>query len=244
MQQTNPSHHHIVFLNEIGTSLLTESYLLTAEITVKKYPDSRLFKAHEKLMGQIKGTYESPTQYIISRLFISQVAAFELFLQGVLTDVFIKNPNKVGEVKFTLNEVINSGGIETLVQRAIDEILYKLMYKKPLDYLTEVCKYLSIAPEPLVDDWRCFVEFKARRDLGVHNGWICNPTYINKVTEAGVQISAVEGDLMAPIDDMYLEQVHDVFERLSYRITLQVLKKHWPDLADSCEEAWRVTRPK
>jgi hypothetical protein len=237
MPQTSPRHHLLDFLLETSAFHQTVIYLLTAEIAIRESPESKLFKEHAGLMKIIEGAYESPKHYITSRLFISHVAAFELFLQGILVDVLMKNPKKVGDVQFRLTDVLDAGSTNTLVQRAIDQMLNKLMYKKPLEYLTDVCSFLSIDREPLINDWCCFVEIKARRDLGVHNGWICNATYLRKLAEANVVADAAEGDSMAPVNSEYLRQVHDVFDRLSQQITVQVLKKHWPEMADEYEDA-------
>ena len=165
--------------------------------------------------------------FFLSRLFVSLVSSFEYFLQDTAIVVVSKNPKKVGSSNFTLSEVLDASSTEVLVRRAIDDWLNKLMYKKPAEYLKEFAEVLSINEEPLKARWKTFVEAKARRDLGVHNEWVCNSVYLRKLTEAGVTTEAVVGISMIP-DDVYVRKVNLACLDLASRITQLVLDVHWP----------------
>jgi len=154
------------------------------------------------------------------------VAAFEYFLQDVLTLIIKVNPKKVGQTEFKLSEILDSAGPDELVRRGIEATLNKLMYKKPLEYLSEIVSLLSISEAPLKAEWPVFVEAKARRDLGVHNGWKCNSTYLRKVTEAGLTPTFTEGEITFPPEDGYFDKVMAALPKLARLIMDGILEKH------------------
>lgn len=146
----------------------------------------------------------SPFQYFESKMFVGLISAFELFMQDLIVAVVSFHPKKVGMVKFELNDILASQDNAELVVRAIEEILIKIMYKKPADYLEEVSQLLSIEREPLLSSWSQFVEAKARRDLGVHNNWKCNASYLRKIEKSISSKELMVGESMLPTDS-YLD---------------------------------------
>lgn len=164
---------------------------------------------------KVRNRYLYPENYIIAHLFVGQISSFELFLQDLLTVVLRKFPKKIGSHTLKLSEVLELEDIDELVVRAAEEAIYKLAYKKPFDYLKEVCELLSFDSRLIEKDWRVFVEAKARRDLGVHAGWVCNDTYLRKVAEAQLTTVLRSGDVALPTDYAYLREVADALYRMA-----------------------------
>ena len=100
------------------------------------------------------------------------------------------------------------------------------MYEKPLDYLNRIASLLSIDQKQLEHLWPIFIEAKARRDVGVHNGWICNAIYLRKTKEAGIKATSKLGDSLLPCDDEYINSVASALDKLADLIADQVSSKH------------------
>jgi hypothetical protein len=128
--------------------------------------------------------------------------------------VIRKYPKKIGTITFALSDIIDTENTDELIQRAIEEHLNKLMYKKPFEYLSSICNLLSISEAPLLEGWKVLIEAKARRDLGVHNGWVCNRIYLHKLLEAKIQSTAQLGQKIFPTEEKYItdtpEKIYDL----------------------------------
>jgi len=218
------------FYRETIAFLAAHAYLLGAELEALKDRTGKLFEVREALSKKIPQSYAGPTPYFLSRLFISYVASFEVFLQEMVTLVVAKNPKKVGATSFTLAEVIDAATVDQLVARATEETLNKLMYKKPAAYLEEICQITSIDGGSLQTKWLILVEAKARRDLGVHNAWRCNETYLRKLKEAGIQTNARHGDILTPPIKDYLERLPNDLAELASNIARKIYEVHWPEI--------------
>jgi len=182
---------------------------------------------HIEFAEKIYPRYRSPEDYLIAQLFIAHISAFELFLQEMITVIIRNYPHKIGSVQFKLSEILQTDDLEDLVFRAAEETLNKLTYRKPSEYLKEVCDIFSVDPSLIANDWLVFIEAKARRDLGVHNGWICNQTYIRKMTESQIDCTLAVGDLSIPTDFQYLQNVSAILYKISntlYREAMDKLK--------------------
>ena len=224
--QVQPYLNHLYESHRFTSAIV---YLLAADIQASLRQDTDLAKKHQKFVESLEGTYENPTAYFLAHLFVSRIASFEVFLQETISLVVQKNPKKVGSSEFKLSEILDCSSAQ-LVQRATDEFLNKLMYKKPSEYLSLMCELLSIDRTPLEEKWAVFIEAKARRDLGVHNAWKCNEVYVRKLTEAGLTAALSVGESVLPTGD-YILNVDDALDSLAREISKQVLPKHWPEVA-------------
>lgn len=203
-------------------------YRLHIEALSKNEPVAR---AHVDYTELLEPEYSSPHDYFLAHLFVAHLSAFELFLQSLAAFVIRKHPKKVGSSQFRLADILDANGQDDLIQRAIEERLNKLAYKKPLEYLNDLADLLSIDPKPFSDAWRVFIEAKARRDLGVHNGWICNAIYIRKLAEAGIEPKVLIGQSALPVANDYLASVPNTIWELATALTLAVVEKHGGDAA-------------
>jgi hypothetical protein len=179
-----------------------------------------LFEKYESNLGTaIRST---PRFYFHAQLFISMISSLELFFQEAISGVLQAYPKKVGSVQFKLSEILDAGTTDELILRAAEEYIMKLMYKKPLEYLEEITRTLSIDSASIRPFWPTFIEAKARRDLGMHNGWKCNSTYIRKLEETGITSSFQVGDDTFPYDDTYMNGVGHALSEISKAIYVEL----------------------
>lgn len=136
--------------------------------------------------------------YFASQLAINLISEVEHYFANVLTAVLRMYPGKMGSSTFKLTEILSASSTDELVERAAEQYLNKLMYEKPQDYVKSLASTLSIDPLCLEGCWSEFVEAKARRDLGVHNNWVVNETYLRKTREAGCQNQPLLGESIIP----------------------------------------------
>lgn len=227
MSLSKPSEPTVNFLREFIGFTAARIYLLKIDQLAVIEPESKIALAKTTLMQNLNADYINPTNYFVSQLFITYVAAFEIFLQESIALVIKKNPKKVGNIKFSITDILDSVSIDLLIQRATEDYLNTLMYKRPSEYLSELCKILSIDESIIAKDWPVFIEAKARRDLGVHNAWKCNEIYIRKIKESGKNSTLAIGENTAPKENDYLEKVAITLKSLVETISKEVLKKHW-----------------
>lgn len=114
-------------------------------------------------------------------MFLNVISEMEIYFSTLIQIIVREHPKKLGSASFQLTDIIDSESTDVLIERASGEFINKLMYKKPMDYLECICELLSIDMANYLEMWPAFVEAKARRDLGVHNSWICNSTYLRKI---------------------------------------------------------------
>jgi hypothetical protein len=183
-------------------------------------------KAFENLKTTLKGHDTDIPKYFTSILFLDFISSTEIFLIEIAQAVILKNPKKLGDTKFSLSEILDSLSKEDLISKASSMYMNKMMYKKPKEYLNDLCQTLSIDKQPLVPLWNNYVEAKARRDLGVHNNWKCNETYIRKITEIGINKTPQIGEDMQPDKADYSRETTKALYSLVYKISDAVIKKH------------------
>lgn len=223
------------FLRETLMVKAAELYLFQEEIAARE-AEGDLKNQHNEFVELLQPHYDSPRSFFLERIFILLVAAFELYLQDTLAVVIRLNPKKIGDRSFRLLEILDSDDNDLLVRRGIEETLNQMMYKRPQEYLADLVKLLSIDGNSLREDWAVFVEAKARRDLGVHNGWRCNATYLKKVAEVGLTTAFTLGQLALPNEKGYLQKVSDTLSELAHKISQLVAEKHSASFVRTDEE--------
>src|SRR4030043_1401636 len=133
------------------------------------------------------------SEYFRSILFVDLISSTEVFFADLIRAVVAEYPHKIGRIQFELKDVLEASSPSELVLRAAEEFIHKLMYEKPEDYLEKMCNTLSIEVDQIKPYWSKYIEAKARRDLGVHNNWKCNKTYLRKVAAGPLDGEATEG---------------------------------------------------
>ena len=168
----------------------------------------------------------SQIEYFQANLFFSQVAGLEHFIQRAIRAAITVYPKKLGSATFSLIDIIDSDSIDELIHRAVDGYLNKVMYKKPFEYLKDICEVLSIPQERFATNWPNFIEAKARRDAGIHNNWICNDVYLRKIAEAGLAASVSAGDSLIPRDEQYIHAVTDELRNVGFTVLKSIHEKY------------------
>lgn len=126
--------------------------------------------------------------YIRSQLFIALMAELEDFLSQLLTLVLLSYPCQI-EKNFKIKEIVDAGEFEKFISEAVENEIYGFfMLKSPAEYHQKIQRVLKIDQSVLEEVWQSFIEMKARRDVGLHNGWKKNRRYEQKVRQIGVEI--------------------------------------------------------
>lgn len=213
-------HTYIIFLASTGFLLRLEN-ARSSEPTIEAI--FQRYRHDTRLCDTLNVT---PQHQFKALLFVSVISAMELFLQEVIAAVITSHPKKIGSAQFKLSDILDAESTEELVYHAAEEYSMKLMYKKPLEYLEEMSKTLSINKKRMLPLWPQFIEAKARRDLGMHNGWKCNPTYIRKLEEAGIKSDLRVDDDAFPYDEEYMDSIGMALNNISDAIASALMEKY------------------
>lgn len=150
--------------------------------------------------------------FVVSHYFVSLVSEFEGFLAEILEVVIKRYPSKIGSATLRISEISHCETVDEAIEIAVGKYLNELSYKRPKEYIASLRELLSIEDSPEMNVlWTQFVEQKARRDLGVHNGWKNNEIYKRKVSEMGGVPS--DQEFLAP-DNEYFVNAADTIHQL------------------------------
>lgn len=200
--------------------------LLLTEVESARFRDEKLLALFDELGQNTSKIGQDVRTYFRCSLFIQQISAIEIFLQEVLRAVLVEHPKKLSGFSFKLNEILDTRSNDELIARAADDLLNKLFYKRPSEYLDELVRLLSIDRSPIEPFWPSFAEAKARRDLGIHNGWLCNEVYLRKLAEVGLTTRHRKGDLLLPVDREYITNTSQCISAIGEAIFSQLIAKH------------------
>lgn len=153
--------------------------------------------------------------YLRSQLFIALISEIEDFVFSLLRLVILQYPKKIGSKTVQVERLVELGYGQVL-KETVEKTLNELAYARPTEYRKGVQSYLSMDDEILDQFWPAFVEMKARRDAGVHNGWNKNAVYERKVKEAGGRASVAP--FLGIADDYFsqsLKAARSLIEALS-----------------------------
>jgi len=203
------------------------NFVLDATIVAHDQKVDRLLGSFNRLEKTLEPLSIDPLDYYVSLLFVDLISEIELYFAEMLRIILLKHPKKIGAFQFKLSEIVESSNPQELVGRAAEEFLYKLLYKKPNEYLSEMCSVLSVDESVLQDSWSTYIEAKARRDLGTHNDWKCNRTYLRKLNEADIATQVNLGDSLLP-SGAYFNSVLDVVLKIVGDLAEAVVEKHAP----------------
>lgn len=189
-------------------------------------PYKSMMGAMFRLTDLLQKTGTEFEEYFRAILFVDLISSTESYFSDLVRAVIKNYPMKAARIQFELQDIIEAADVDELVARAADIFIHRLMYEKPEDYLEKICAVLSIKPDPIEKFWPSFVEAKARRDLGVHNNWICNQTYIRKTGSLGLNLSVKEGEKLSPKNREYCESVTAAIFAISNAFHEQIVEKY------------------
>jgi hypothetical protein len=171
-----------------------------------------------------KDNSEIYLDYQSGLLFLQLISEIEYFLFGILKIVLKRYPQKIGDINFNLSEILQHNSNEEIIDKAIGKYLNEMMYKKPKEYKEELLKIISCESNYLDKVWPEYVEMKARRDLGVHNNWKANATYLRKLQEVGKITSVNNDDFLKP-DFNYFQSSFSIGKELTKLIYYHMITK-------------------
>lgn len=212
-------------LSEKNLSVALSALLVThtSGLAVNGHPEvAPVYKQLDEVLNKHGTNVE---EHFLSILFIDLISEVEIYLATLVRAVIAKDPLKVGNFQLKLAEVLEAESNDELVARAAEIYLNGVMFKKPLDYLSDISNVLSIDDKTVEQAWPSYIEAKARRDLGVHNDWICNETYLRKLKEAGVLSESRIGDKLRPTTD-YVRRLAGSIDEICVRLAEAVHAKH------------------
>jgi len=149
---------------------------------------------------------------------IMTVSEVEAYLQDLVVAVLLKHPEKIGKSSFELKSLLELSSIEDVKMLAAQKFASEMLFKKPNEYKKDLISILSLNEGMLSATWPAFVEAKARRDIGVHNGWMVNDIYRAKVREVGLVPTT---DIALSVDHPYLHAL-----RVNCVNMMEMLNKH------------------
>ena len=123
---------------------------------------------------------------------ISLISEAEAFFQDTMKIILQKHPKKISSLDINLGKILDLNDVEKIKDFAAQVYITSIMYKRPNEYKKELLTLISANEKMLDDYWPSYVEAKVRRDIGVHNSWIKNDTYRDKIREVGVVDTAGE----------------------------------------------------
>ena len=186
-----------------GESVLAGAVVLALQTELSARDDERLNQGLSKLDAALQENGLSVTKYFAGMFLVSKVSQVEQYFVEIVRVVSTHYPRKLGSTEFKLSDILEATRDE-LVARSAEEYITRLTYKRPSEYLGQLAEFLSIDERAIKDTWSPFVEIKARRDLGIHNRWIVNETYLRKLGDAKVTCGLKVGDLICPDIDQLM----------------------------------------
>lgn len=192
-------------------------------------PDGRNKKiaiAYSRLQKSLNSHGICNEDYYLALLFIDLISSTEIFFIDLIKIILEKNPKKIGNIQFSIGEILDSSSTDELILKASEMYINKLLYKKPYDYLADISSVLSIDKSIIEPYWASYIEAKARRDIGVHNNWICNSTYCKKLQEAGISSNSNIGDSLLPPYEGYASEIVTEIMNMTSVMKEAVFEKH------------------
>ena len=212
-------------LSEKNLSVALSTLLITHTSALAAQEHPGIAPVYKRLNESLRRHGTNVEDHFLSILFIDLISEVEIYLATLVRAVIVKDPQKVGNFQLKLSDVLEATSDDELIARAAEHYLHNIMYKKPLDYLSDISTVLSIDHKTVEHLWPSYIEAKARRDIGVHNDWICNETYIRKLREAGVTSESQIGDTLRP-STIYVRKLADSIDQICTRLATAVHEKH------------------
>jgi len=170
--------------------------------------------------------------YLRSQMFITLMAELEDYLNHVLELVLLAYPQKLNSEHFDINETLKEPNADDLIREKVAKKIMDKQYGKPKQYFNFVVKVLDcdqtidrILSEEQVSDptlkakrhqvnslnslFPDYLEMKARRDVGIHNGWLRNSLYDERVRDFDDKTYPNTGNFLC-VDQAYFRQSMEV----------------------------------
>ena len=158
---------------------------------------------------------------LTAQALVAAVALTENYFADMLRLVFRGYPKKLaGEDKTVdLNLVLDAASIDEVLSAVIERQIHSVFYERPEKYFKFVESVLSVTIDRTLRE--SYAEYKATRDVLVHNEGVINITYLRK---AGAHARGRERDVIA-LDDAYFDVAIATMKKLIQSVYSQLLQK-------------------
>lgn len=153
---------------------------------------------------------------------LSAVAVVEDYLIRMLNIILKWYPEKltIGEHKIDVSIVVKAESLGGVLQSIIEKQINSAFYTSPSKYFEYIERTLAIRLPTNVK--ASYAEYKASRDVLIHNSGIANSTYIRK---AG-KLARVKEDEKIPIDEGYFDDFIRGMKNLVAEVYKRLLNKY------------------
>lgn len=215
---------------ELGSILSSDEQYLPAEWILEKgsnliasdFGDYDLIDSHPVATRMVN--------YLKSQLFIALMAELEDYLNKLLRLILSAYPEKLQSEHFDVRNALAQENAQEVLEEKINDKIRKKQYDRSKQFFNFVKLVLDADKtiDKLLDERGIkdtskrrveseklslerllspYIEMKARRDLGIHNGWIRNSLYDERVADLG-DLGSQENFL--GISNDYFKQASDL----------------------------------
>ncbi|HBZ7693681.1 hypothetical protein [Klebsiella pneumoniae] len=133
--------------------------------------------------------------YIPTLCFSTLVSAFEDYITEIARLMFSLKPEHLDKVKLDYKTYKNLPPDE-IIDYLTTEAIASITFSSANEYINKICKLTEISKKDNEALIKSFIEIKARRDIGVHNNWVKDRRYEQKLSE--VNIAPSEKTILTP----------------------------------------------
>jgi hypothetical protein len=213
--------HYISWNGSILSSimLIQHSFEKLAEDDfIKKYKES-LLKFLVDTSNVIKNNEVDEMTFFNCSTLYNIVQNTEWAIVELLKIILTEYPCKLPESNISFKSLLKTSKNE-IINKAIEEYIIKILYKRPEEYINIVIQILSL-DSINIDVVTKYSEMKARRDLGMHNNWLTNELYLeksHKIYYDNINVSAIP-------DGKYITEIYDISNNLIEELFIKAEKK-------------------
>jgi uncharacterized protein YutE (UPF0331/DUF86 family) len=170
--------------------------------------------------GKMTKTLRKYRQEILEMFFCRVIDNFQNYLVDVITEILKVKPYILSskEPTISMEQILNKGSIEELLQEIIESKVNSLSYKG-FKTINEWCKKKGI-PLEVSDKLDIMVEFIALRNIIVHNRTIIDKKFISTVKRTDLKI----GEKFKITTDYFFEAIK-VINQVVIRTDRKILEK-------------------
>jgi len=200
---------YVMYHNWLSSSMITFGEMNFFKIAIANAKNSKnqsFTDAYDRLKNFLKPKGIQIEQHFYCAQYIRMVSEFELFLTKFIIRILLSYPQKIENETIPLHDAISLKSKDSITEYVARKYLNQIMYKKPDEYLEEMCRIISFDKRLIKKEWDKYILAKAQRDLGVHNNWVTNDIYIKKTKNANFRdIGAKNGKKVYPVIQQLIE---------------------------------------
>ena len=178
--------------------------------------------ANEKLneIRKLKMGNQSPI--VFEGLFVLVISTFEITLNDTLNILLNSMPDKLLEKSYSISkiQILDQNPLSNVIDNYINAISYKNLEEYFEKFITVASIDKNVISSDLFNDWR---EFKASRNLLIHNNLVVNDIYIDISKDKSR--SNYIGEKLS-VDDKYLLSSINCFSTILNAIKIQLEIKY------------------